>query len=247
MSDGALRFSTKIDNSGVGKDLKDLEWQIKKSQESISKMENAKLPIVKQAETLGAKLDAAKKKAARLKAEMESIKSATAPGSDPAAYLEAITKKAEVEAALQDSEKEVASLQSQWDGVNDKIDEYDRKIQQATADIERSTEKAAELNAQLASPNQLSNSCFWIKRGGTVTVDLTVSIRSDVTTTWTELSVATGIPAAVRDTKAMAFYQGYSQLLQVIAGTDGTLKVYTMSDSPAGKTVRASLTYITNE
>lgn len=92
-----------------------------------------------------------------------------------------------------------------------------------------------------------SNSCFWTKKCGTVTVDLTVSIRSDVKTTWAELPVATGIPAAVRDTKAMAFYQGYPQLLQVIAGTDGTLKVYTMDDSPSGKTVKASLTYITNE
>ena len=40
MSDGRLWFNTKIDNTGVEKDLRDLERKIAKSQEAISKAEN---------------------------------------------------------------------------------------------------------------------------------------------------------------------------------------------------------------
>lgn len=154
MSDGRLVFSTKIDNSDVPKDLKNLERQIKNSQESISKMQNAKLPLVKQAETLGTKLDTAKYKAAQLKAEMESIKLAES-GTDPLAAMEASARKADVAAELKASEKEVQTLQKQWDIVNDKVDAYDLKIQKANADITRATQKTAELNAQLAKPSQI--------------------------------------------------------------------------------------------
>lgn len=154
MPDGKLVFSTKIDNSDVPKDLKNLERQIKNSQESISKMQNAKLPLVKQAETLGTKLDTAKYKAAQLKAEMESIKLAES-GTDPLAAMEASARKADAAAELKASEKEVQTLQKQWDSVNDKVDAYDLKIQKANADITRSTQKTAELNAQLAKPSQI--------------------------------------------------------------------------------------------
>lgn len=153
MSDGRLVFSTKIDNSDVPKDLKNLERQIKNSQESISKMQNAKLPLVKQAETLGTKLDTAKYKAAQLKAEMESIKLAES-GIDPLAAMEASARKADVAAELKASEKEVATLQKQWDAVNDKIDDYTVKIKQSEAAIRDNTAAAQSLATQLVPSSQ---------------------------------------------------------------------------------------------
>ena len=155
MSDGRLWFNTKIDNSEAAKDLKDLKRRIMRSQESISKFQNAKLPLTKQAEELGAKLDAAKAKVEKLKSEMATIQNAMGAGEDLAAFIEASTQKAAVEASLKSSEKEVSALQKQWNSVNDKLDDYDRKILQANADIDRATEKAAELNTQLASPSQV--------------------------------------------------------------------------------------------
>lgn len=153
-SDGRLWFNTKLDNSQIEKDLKDLERKIKRSQEEIATTEGKKLPLVKQAEDLGAKLDAAKAKAAQLKAEMESIK-LEETGADPMAAIEASARKTDAAAELKASEKEVQTLQNQWDSVNNKIDDYDRKIKQATTDISRATQKTAELNAKLAKPSQI--------------------------------------------------------------------------------------------
>ena len=152
-SDGRLWFSTKIDNSQVAKDLKAVENQIRKSQEEISKAEAKKLPLVKQSEELGVKLDEAKAKAASLKQELESIKMAQT-GTDPHAAMEANVRLPEAQAELKASEAEVQKLQKQWDAVNDKVDGYDQKIKTANADIDRATEKAAELNSQLMTPSQ---------------------------------------------------------------------------------------------
>ena len=153
-SDGRIWFNTKLDNSQIEKDLKNLERKIKRSQEEIATTEGKKLPLVKQAEDLGAKLDAAKAKAAQLKAEMESITLAET-SADPMAAIEASARKTDAAAELKASEKEVQTLQNQWDSVNNKIDDYDRKIKQATTDISRATQKTAELNAQLAKPSQI--------------------------------------------------------------------------------------------
>lgn len=147
-------FNTKLDNSQIDKDLRELERKIKRSQEEISNTEAKKLPLIKQAEELGGKLDAAKQKAARLKAEMESIRLAEA-GADPLAAMDAYARKADVTAELKQSENEVVALQKQWDAVNDKVDAYDLKIQKANTDITRATQKTAELNAQMVKPSQI--------------------------------------------------------------------------------------------
>lgn len=153
-SDGRLWFNTKLDNSQIDKDLRDLERKMKRSQEEISNTEAKKLPLIKQAEELGGKLDAAKQKAAKLRAEMEAIRLAET-GPDPLAAMDAYARKADAAAQLQQSENEVISLQKQWDAVNDKLDAYDLKIKKANADLSRSTQKAAELNTQMAKPSQI--------------------------------------------------------------------------------------------
>lgn len=155
-SDGRLWFNTKIDNSGVTKDLKELERQIKKSQESISKAENAKLPLVKNLEEANRKLTEARRNLASLKADMAAAQSVML---DPGASAEDRTRASAdipgLTRAVGAQEKEVASLQKQWESVKEKVDKYDRAILQANTDIERATAKTAELNAQLATPNQI--------------------------------------------------------------------------------------------
>lgn len=149
MSDGRLVFSTKIDNSDVPKDMKNLERQIKQSQESISKMQNAKLPLLKQAEQLGASLDAARGKLEKLKTQMQSIEKGMEPGASPAEYLDAYSARPYVEAEIKETKKEVAALQKQWDSVNDKLDDYSAKIRQSENSIRENTAAAQSLATQL--------------------------------------------------------------------------------------------------
>lgn len=149
MNDGSIVFNTKIDNSDVEKDLKDLKKKIRSSEDSISKNENAKLPLVKQAEQLGAKLDEAKRNLTYIRQEMTAVQAAMAPGSNPADYMAASADYERVKAALDAQEKEVQDLQKEWDKVNDKVDVYDRKIEASRAEIQRSTAEVGRLRAKL--------------------------------------------------------------------------------------------------
>lgn len=160
MPDGKIVFSTKIDNTQVDKDLKRLEHKIRQAEESISKNKNAKMPLVNQANELGAKLDEAKAKAEMLRQEMAAINSAMAPGSAPEDYASASADLPRVQAALQEQEKEVAVLQKQWDGVNNKIDAYDAKIRMAQGSITANTAKANALSVQMTGSGAKMSAAF---------------------------------------------------------------------------------------
>ena len=147
--DGAIVFNTKIDNSDVEKDLKAVEKKIQNAEASIQKNENAKLPLVKQAEQLGATLDEAKRNLEFIRSEMSAVQGAMAPGSDPADYMAASADYERVKTALDAQEKEVRDLQAEWDKVNDKVDVYDQKIEASRAEIQRSTEEVGRLRSKL--------------------------------------------------------------------------------------------------
>lgn len=150
MSDGRLWFNTKIDNTGVEKDLRDLERKIRNSQEAISKAENAKLPLAKQLDEAKRKLDEARKTLAGYKADLVDTQFAAKSGS-PAEAAAAAAALPEARVMVAAQEKEVKKLQNSWAAINDKVAAYDRKIQQANTDIQRSKVKAAELSKQLAT------------------------------------------------------------------------------------------------
>lgn len=163
LSDGKLIFKTKIDNSNVEKDLKVLERKIRSSQESISKMNNAKLPLEKQLESLSGKLETAKKDVEYFRSEMESINKAMAGGTSAEDYMAAASQKPAMAEALKQSEKELAALQKQWEKVNGKVEDYDNKIKDAEESIVRNTEQAGELQRQLVTPNQSKMSESMVK------------------------------------------------------------------------------------
>lgn len=158
LSDGKLIFKTKIDNSNIEKELKVLERKIRSSQESISKMNNAKIPWETKSKDLGGQLDAAKRKVEELRKELEKLKETANDPSDPVAYLEAGLKIPDLEQALKENENEVKDLQKQWDKVNDKVDNYDAKIKAAETDIARYTEQSAALQEKMFTPNQVKMS-----------------------------------------------------------------------------------------
>lgn len=160
MPDGKIVFSTKIDNTQVEKDLKRLERKIRQAEESISKNQNAKIPLVNQANELGAELDAAKAKAEMLREEMAAINSAMAPGSSPDDYAAASADLPRVQEALKAQEREVATLQKQWDTINNKIDTYDTKIKIARDSITANSAKASALSAQMSGSGAKMSAAF---------------------------------------------------------------------------------------
>ena len=159
MSDGRLWFNTKIDNSQVDKDLRQLKQKIQKSQEDISNSQNAKLPLLKQSEQLGVALDKAKAKLEELK-QKQSEAAQALTGQDPAAYIEAYANKPQIDADVAAQTQEVAKLQSEWDSVNRKIDSYNQKIERANIDIEHNTAKISQLDAQTNSSGAQMQAAF---------------------------------------------------------------------------------------
>lgn len=151
MSDGRLWFNTKIDNSQVEKDLKELERKIRKSEESISKNENVKLPLVKQAEGLTKELEEATTQLEKYKIKFKKISTIAQGTKDPAIYRKAIAVLPKSRDAYLNQQAEVERIKQELAGVNKQISKYDLKIQQANTDLERNKAKAAELTAQLNS------------------------------------------------------------------------------------------------
>lgn len=150
--DGEIRFNTRIDNSNVQKDLNKVESEIRKSQETISKNESAKLFDLKQAEAVNAKLKEAKRTLEGLAADLSAAQEAMKPGASYEDYSRASADLPVLQEAVEAQKKEVAKLQKEWESADTKVKKYDHTIQQATADIERNKARAAELSAQL-NPN----------------------------------------------------------------------------------------------
>lgn len=151
MPDGSITFNTRIDNSEVAKDMKKVEREIDRSYKSIEKSRKAKMPLVEQSKDLSVQLDTAKKKLEQLKTEMSAVDMAMAPGAGPDDYATASAARPGIQAELKTCEKEVAALQAEWDRLNDRIDAYDREIQQATAALDENKAKAAKLAATMKS------------------------------------------------------------------------------------------------
>ena len=113
--DGAIVFNTKIDNTGVAKDLKRLKDEIKKSMETIAENENAKLPLVKQLEDVNIELEKAKARYQELHEEVTAAQSAMSMGSSLEDYMAASDSLPKLETALKDQEEAVATLEDRWD------------------------------------------------------------------------------------------------------------------------------------
>ena len=147
MADGSITFSTQIDNAEAQKELEKIERQIEKLKKDLAKSESAKLPLVKQADELGVKLDAAKAKLADLQSQQQTVSQALS-GGDPQAYIDAYAQKPTIDAAVIEQQKQVDGLQKKWDSVNLKIDNYNLKINQANSAIAAQSARAGELAAK---------------------------------------------------------------------------------------------------
>lgn len=150
MHDGAIVFKTKIDNSDVQKDLDRVKRDIDKSQKSIAESESAKLPLVKQAEQLKAKLQEARQELAFFKEEQAAAQAAMQPGSSLEDYMAANDRLPALNAAVDEQRRKVDGLEKEWTQVNGKITQYNQQIAQAQGALEEQKTKAGELAKQLS-------------------------------------------------------------------------------------------------
>lgn len=153
MHDGAIVFKTKIDNSDVQKDLDRVKRDIDKSQKSITESESAKLPLVKQAEQLKAKLQEARQE---LEAYQKRFSKAQYVAFNPATkedQAKAISSIPGLRVKVGEQQNDVARLEKEWAQVNSKVERYTQKIADAKASLESQRAKAAELSKLLAKGN----------------------------------------------------------------------------------------------
>lgn len=125
-ADGSIVFSVELDDADTQKKLTTLTKKIDSLNDNVSKNKALKLPLVEQAEKLGAQLDAAKAK------------------------LDAMQRSGSTTEAVKAQQEIVNSLQNEWNKVNNQIDAYDRRIKADTQEIEWSTNEAGKLAKRLS-------------------------------------------------------------------------------------------------
>lgn len=131
LADGKIVFSTELDNKDLEKQLVQTKKKIASIEDSITKKQSERMPLVKQAEELEVSLERARQKMVSMQ---------TAPsfaGKD----------------AIREQQAVVRELQSDYNAVQRKVMNYDDAIQKSTAELERQKDKAGELTAQIAEAN----------------------------------------------------------------------------------------------
>lgn len=92
-----------------------------------------------------------------------------------------------------------------------------------------------------------SNVCSGVKSGHIVTVDVEITVREDFAETWGNHVLVTGFPKAHSETRAMAYFDGWADFLEIRATTSGTINFVIRNYSAAGKRIVGGITYITSE
>lgn len=150
MHDGAIVFKTKIDNSDVQKDLDKVKREIEKSQKTIAETETARLPLLKDAEQLKAKLQEARRELAYFKDEQAAAQVAIG-GPSLEDHMAASGRLPELNAAVDANKAKVEQLEKEWRQVNGKIDSYNAKLTKAKTQLSEQQAKAAQLSKNLAA------------------------------------------------------------------------------------------------
>lgn len=135
MADGSLIIKAEIDDKEAQTELNRLTKKIDTLNDKISDKKQQRMPLVEQSKQLAANLDAAKAKLAEMQSGNEFVSSA----------------------ALKEQEQTVASLQKEWDGVQKKVETMDASIAKDTRNLERMSDRAGDLSAQLAGATEETN------------------------------------------------------------------------------------------
>lgn len=128
-ADGSVIIKADIDDKQAQKELNALEKKIEALQEKITNKKSARNTLFNQANNLGAQLDEAKAKLAQMKGGGEFFTSD----------------------AIKQQEAAVASMEKEWNAMNDKLDKQNASIREGEAELDRMKAKAGELGKQLGN------------------------------------------------------------------------------------------------
>lgn len=127
-ADGSVIIKADIDDKQAQKELNALEKKIEALQEKLTNKKSARDTLFNQANNLGAQLDQAKAKLAQMKVG------------------EFFTSD-----AIKQQEAAVASMEKEWNSMNDKLDKQNAAIREGEAELDRMKAKAGELGKQLGN------------------------------------------------------------------------------------------------
>lgn len=128
-ADGSVIIKADIDDKQAQKELNALEKKIEALQEKLTNKKSARNTLFNQANNLGAQLDQAKAKLAQMKGSGEFFTSD----------------------AIKQQEAAVASMEKEWNAMNDKLDKQNASIREGEAELDRMKAKAGELGKQLGN------------------------------------------------------------------------------------------------
>lgn len=134
MADGSIIIKTDIDDKQAQTELNRLTKKIDALNEKISDKKQQAIPLVEQSKQIAANLDEAKAKLSHMKSGNEFFTSS----------------------AIKDQEQTVATLQKEWNGVQKKVETMDASIGKDTRSLERMSNRAGELSAQIAGASKSS-------------------------------------------------------------------------------------------
>lgn len=134
MADGSIIIKTEIDDKQAQNELNRLTKKIDLLNDKISDKKQQAMPLVEQSRQIAANLDEAKSKLLQMK-------------SGDAFFTSS---------AIKEQEQTVASLQKEWDGVQKRVETMDASIAKDTRSLERMSNRAGELSAQLAGTSKSS-------------------------------------------------------------------------------------------
>ena len=134
MADGSIIIKTDIDDKQAQNELNRLTKKIDSLNEKISDKKQQAMPLVEQSRQIAANLDEAKSKLSQMKSGNEFFTSS----------------------AIKDQEQTVATLQKEWNGVQKRVEAVDASIGKDTRSLERMSNRAGELSAQIAGASKSS-------------------------------------------------------------------------------------------
>lgn len=133
-ADGSIIIETEIDDKKAQQELNRLNRKIQTLNDQIYVKQKQKMPLIEQAQELGAQLDQAKAKLDEMQSGGSFYTSAS----------------------IKEQSNVVNQLQKEWDGINNRIDRMDAGIQEATVKLNLAQTQAGEMQRQMASTGPAS-------------------------------------------------------------------------------------------
>lgn len=133
-ADGSIIIKADVDDEQAQSELNRLTKKIDALNDKISDKKQQAMPLVEQSRQIAANLDEAKSKLSQMKSGNEFFSSS----------------------AIKDQEQTVATLQKEWNGVQKKVETMDASIAKDSRSLERMSNRAGELSAQIAGASKSS-------------------------------------------------------------------------------------------